>query len=167
MTTQRQPHRDQKRNRMSREHQLTHQYTCRKPRAPSHCRTGSVVDVTATSFPVTNECSRLCPPQTGFTLTSTISASFRVCAWFVINLLLPLERNEAFPSCLPASSRTCQVSLFPLHAITDKGWHSTTGSRVHLVLTLLDVLVHGHVLSRHTQRVYHTAGREGERRAVR
>ena len=30
------------------------------------------------------------------------------------------------------------------------------------VLTLLDVLVHGHVLSRLTQRVYRPAGRESE-----
>ena len=43
---------------MSRAHQLTHQLTCRIPRAPSHCRTGSFVDVTATGFPVTDECSR-------------------------------------------------------------------------------------------------------------
>ena len=92
---------------MSREDQLTRQLTCRKPRAPTHRRAGSAVDVTATGFPV----------------TSTISASLCVCAWFVINLLLPLE-NEALPSCLPASSRTCQVSLFLLHAITAKGWHS-------------------------------------------
>ena len=136
---------------MSREHQLTHQLTCRIPRTPSHCRTGSVADVAATGFPV----------------TSTISAFFCVCTWFIVNLLLPLERNEALPSCLPASSRTCQVSLFLLHAITASGWHSPTSSRMQRVLASLDVFLHGHVLSQHTQRFFRPAGREGERRAIR
>ena len=52
------------------------------------------------------------------------------------------------------SSRTCWVSLFLLHAITAKEWHSTTGSRMQRVLALLDVLVHGHVLFRHTHSAF-------------
>ena len=51
-----------------------------------------------------------------------------------------LERNEALPSCLPASSRTCQVSLFLLNAITVKGWHSPTGSRMQQIRGISDHL---------------------------
>ena len=104
---------------------------------------------------------------TGFLVTSTISASVCVCAWFVINWLLPLERNEALPSCLPASSRTCQVSRSYCMRSQPRCGTPPTSSRMQRVLTLLDVLVHDHVLSRHTQRVYRPARREGERRAVR
>ena len=100
-------------------------------------------------------------------LTNSLVVLVQLCFPCDFNLLIPLERNEALPSCLPASSQTCRVSLFLLHAITAKGWHSPTGSRMQRVLALLDVLVHGHVLSRHTQRVYRPAGRESERRAVR
>ena len=106
----------------TRERQLAHQLTCRTPRAPSHCRTGSVVDVTATSLPVTDECSRS-------DYRNRFPCDFNhqyilLCLYLVHDQLLPLERNEALPSCLPASSRTCQDSLFPPHAITAKGWHS-------------------------------------------
>ena len=90
-----------------------------------------------------------------FWLVSTISASFCVCAWFIINLLLPLERNEGLLSLSPASSRTCQVGLFLLHAITAKGWHSPTGSRMQQVLSSIHVLVVGRGLSGHT--AYSTA----------
>ena len=72
----------------------------------------------------TNSLVVLVQLSTSTQVTSIVSAPFCVCTWFITNLLLPLERNEALPSCLPASSRTCQVSLFLLHAITAKGWHS-------------------------------------------
>ena len=77
---------------------------------------------------------------------------------FLVQLLH--ERNEALPSYLPASSRTCQVGQLLLHAITAKGWHSPTGSRM---------LVVGHGLSGHT--AYSTApappGAKVSERAIR
>ena len=48
-----------------------------------------------------------------------------------------------------------------------KGWHSPTDSRTQQVHSSLDVHIHDHVLSRHTQRVYRSAGRELEHHASR
>ena len=48
-----------------------------------------------------------------------------------------------------------------------KGWHSPTSSRTQQVQSSLDVHSHGHVLSRHTQRVYRHAGRDLEHHARR
>ena len=139
----------------SREHQLTHQLTCRTPRAPCHCRAGSVVDVAATGFPVTDECSGLFPPL--------VHPSVSV---FIINLLLPLERNEVLPSCPSASSRTCWVSLPYFMRSQPRGG---TPQQAHACSRFLHYWTSlcTHVLSRHTQRVYRPAGREGERRATR
>ena len=49
----------------------------------------------------------------------------------------------------------CHVGLFLLHAVMAKVWHSPTSSRMQQVLSLLDVLVHGHGLSGHV--AYFTA----------
>ena len=82
------------------------------------------------------------------------------------NVFFAVVKNEALPSHLPASSRMCHVGLLQLHAVTAKEWHSPRGSRVQQVLSSLDVHMHGHGLSTHSV-FYRTAGREGERRAVR
>ena len=118
---------------------------------------------TETGFPVTS----LVSTATGFPVTSIISAPFCVCTWFITNLLIPSERNEALPSRLPASF--LHVPGWPVPTACDhsQGVAPPTGSRMQQVLTLLDVPVYGHGLSRHTQRVSRPAGREGERRAVR
>ena len=146
-----------KRTGKSREHQLTHQLTCRIPRAPCHCRTGSVADVAATGFPVTDECSGLFLPLVHPSV-SVLGLSSTCCC--------PGEEGglTVMSACLLSN-----VPGWPVPTACDhsQGWHSPTGSRTQQVLTLLDVLVHGHVLSRHTQRVYRPAGREGERRATR
>ena len=77
-------------------------------------------------------------------------------------------REEVLPSLPPATLAQCAMLAFSYCKRSQpRGWHSPTGSRMQQVLALLDVLVHGHVLSRHTQRVYRPAGREVERRAIR
>ena len=54
-------------------------------------------------------------------------------------------REEVLPSLPPATLAQCATAgLLLLHAITAKGWHSPTGSRLQQVLSSLDVLVHGH-----------------------
>ena len=65
---------------------------------------------------------------------------FCVCTWLIINLLLPLERNEALPSCRPASSRTCQVKPVPTACDHSQGWHSPRSSRMQRVLSSMDNL---------------------------
>ena len=79
-----------------------------------------------------------------------------------------LVRNEVLHSLSPASSYCATLALLPLHAITAKGWHSPTGSRTQQVHSSHDIHIHGHVPSRHTQRVfYRPAGRELEHHASR
>ena len=136
---------------MSREHQLTHQLTCRMPQTPSHCDTGSVVDVTAIGFPVTDECSRLCLPQQaslplGYTLGEDRSLTRHVC-------LPPVERARlACSYCMRSQPR----------GGTPQQAHACSGSLHHW--TSLSTVMY---CRRHTQRVYRPAGRKGERRAVR
>ena len=77
----------------SREHQLTHQLTCRIPRAPCHCRAGSVVDVAATGFDVTDECSGLVHPSVSvLVLSSTCCCPWRGTRSYRHVCLPPLER---------------------------------------------------------------------------
>ena len=85
----------------------------------------------------------------------SVSLPFSVVTFSLLLVTWLAERNEGLLSLSPASSRTCQVGLFLLHAITAKGWHSPTGSRMQQVLSSLDVLVVGHGLSGHT--AYSTA----------
>ena len=61
----------------------------------------------------------------------------------------------------------CHLGLFSLYAIMAKGWHSSTSSRTQQVHSSLDVHIHGHGLSRHTQLVYRSAGRDLEHHASR
>ena len=140
--------------RKSRENQLTHQLTCRIPRAPCHCRTGSVVDVAATGFPVTDECSGLFLPLVHPSVSVLGLSSTCCCPW---------RGTRSYRHvCLPPLERAGLACSYCMRSQPRGGT-----SRMQQVLTLLDVLVHGHVLSRHTQRAYRPAGREGERRATR
>ena len=90
-----------------------------------------------------------------------------ITAWLVHCVRVDLGEEQGLTFTFACLLSLCHLGLFLLHAITAKVWHSPTGSRMQRVLALLDVLVHGHVLSRRTQRVYRRAGRESERRAVR
>ena len=85
----------------------------------------------------------------------SVRSSFKLVTNSLLLVWSLHERNEALPSYLPASSRTYQVGMLQLHAITAKGWHSPTGSRMQQVLSSLDVPVQGHLLSGHT--AYSTA----------
>ena len=82
--------------------------------------------------------------------SATLWATMHVSLFLTLNMHFAVEKNEASPSHLPASSPMCHVGLLQLHAITAKGWHSPTGSRMQQVLSSLDVLVHGHGRSGHT-----------------
>ena len=68
-----------------------------------------------------------------------VDISFRNCVLAKRTLFMAMteyfavEKNEALLSQLPASSPMCHLGLFSLHAITAKGWHSPTGSRIQQV----------------------------------
>ena len=93
--------------------------------------------------------------QTTVATLSNSSHNIHVSLFFTLNMHFAVEKNEALPSHLLASSPMCHVGLLLLHAITAKVWHSPTGSRMQQVLTSLDVLMHIHGLSEHT--AYSTA----------
>ena len=68
-----------------------------------------------------------------------VDISFRNCVlakrtlFMAMTVYFAVEKNEALLSQLPASSPMCRLGLFPLLAITAKGWHSPTGSRIQQV----------------------------------
>ena len=75
---------------------------------------------------------------------SNSSHNIHVSLFLTLNMYFSVEKNEALPSHLPASSPTCHVGLLLLHAITAKGCHSPTGSRTQQVRASHDVLMHCH-----------------------
>ena len=76
------------------------------------------------------------------------------------------ERSEGLRSLSPASSRMCHVGLLPLHAVTTKGWHSPTSSRMQQARFLRHVVGDGREQPR-SAAYFTPAGRELGRRAVR
>ena len=100
-----------KRKGKSREHLLTHQLTCRIPRVPCHCRAGLVVDVAATGFPVTDECSGLFLPLVHPSVSVLGSSSTCCCPWrgtrsYRHVCLPPLERaGLACSNCMRSQPR--------------------------------------------------------------
>ena len=70
-----------------------------------------------------------------------VRISFRSCVLANRTLFMArtayfaVEKNEALQSQLPASSPMCRLGLFPLLAITAKGWHSPRRQQVPLTNT--------------------------------
>ena len=60
--------------------------------------------------------------QTTVATHSNSSHNIHVSLFFTLNMYFTVEKNEAVPSHLPASSPLCHVGLLLLHAITAKGW---------------------------------------------
>ena len=79
-----------------------------------------------------------------------VDISFRNCVlakrtlFMAMTVYFAVENNEALLSQLPASSPMCRLGLFPLLAITAKGWHSQQAhaySKFHQRTLTTDFLV--------------------------
>ena len=98
-----------------------------------------------------------------------VHISFRNCVlanrtlFMAMTVYFAVEKNEALLSQLPASSPMCRLGLFPLLAITSKGWHSPTGSRIQQVPS---TYTHNRLPCTFLARVLRHAGRSVWKRTI-